>query len=101
MRLSAPLTPGVVQDVHQVAFNEIASRFNNSLDELGAAAGNASEKSAAIKNRVVSHLDEMRTAERSAWDDATSTMPNVKAKMPNGNAAIQGERSAGVPPAQR
>lgn len=90
-------TPGVVQDAHQAAFNEIASRFNNSLDELGAAAGNASEKSAAIKGRVISHLDEMRTAERSAWDDVTSTMPNVKAKMPNGNAVIQGERSAGVP----
>ncbi|WP_312358937.1 DNA transfer protein [Mixta calida] len=90
-------TPGAVQDAHQAAFNEIASKFNNSLDELGAAAGNASEKSAAIKGRVIRHLDEMRTAERSAWDDVTSTMPNVKAKMPNGNAVIQGERSAGVP----
>jgi len=90
-------TPGAVQDAHQAAFNEIASKFNNSLDELGAAAGNASEKSAAIKGRVIRRLDEMRTAERSAWDDVTSTMPNVKAKMPNGNAVIQGERSAGVP----
>lgn len=90
-------TPGVVQDAHQAAFNEIASKLSANLDELGAAAGTSSEKSASIKRRVIQNLDQMREAERSAWSDIRSTMPNHKARMSNGNAVIQSERSAGIP----
>ncbi len=39
----------------------------------------------------------MKDAERAAWDDVRSTMPNQKARMLNGNAVIQAERSAGIP----
>lgn len=90
-------TPGVAQDAHQAAFNEIASKFNQNLDDLGAAAGTASEKSSSIKQRIWNNLDEMKNAERAAWDDVRATMPNQKMPLSNANAVIQGERSAGVP----
>ncbi|MDM1814956.1 lytic transglycosylase domain-containing protein [Serratia ureilytica] len=90
-------TPGVAQDAHQAAFNEIASKFNQNLDDLGAAAGTASEKSSSIKRRIMGNLDEMKNAERAAWDDVRATMPNQKMPLSNANAVIQGERSAGVP----
>ncbi|MGQ5834447.1 lytic transglycosylase domain-containing protein [Serratia sp. IR-2025] len=90
-------TPGVAQDAHQAAFNEIASKFNQNLDDLGAAAGTASEKSSSIKQRIMGNLDEMKNAERAAWDDVRATMPNQKMPLSNANAVIQGERSAGVP----
>ncbi|EMF03291.1 lytic transglycosylase domain-containing protein [Serratia marcescens] len=90
-------TPGVAQDAHQAAFNEISSKFNQNLDDLGAAAGTASEKSSSIKQRIMGSLDEMKNAERAAWDDVRATMPNQKMPLSNANAVIQGERSAGVP----
>ncbi|EFB3949618.1 DNA transfer protein [Escherichia coli] len=90
-------TPGIVQDAHQAAFNEISSQLSRNLDEFGAASGTASEKSAAIKQRILQNLDQMKDAERAAWDDVRSTMPNQKARMLNGNAVIQAERSAGIP----
>lgn len=90
-------TPGVVQDAHQAAFNEIGSKLSKNLDELGAIPGTASEKSASIKQRILSNLDQMKDAERAAWDDVRSTMPNQKARMSNANAVIQAERSAGIP----
>ncbi|WP_438288490.1 DNA transfer protein [Edwardsiella tarda] len=90
-------TPGVVQDAHQAAFNEISSKLSANLDELGAAAGTASEKSAAIKQRVLSNIDDLKSAQDSAWADLRSTMPNKKARMLNANAVIQSERAAGVP----
>lgn len=43
------------------------------------------------------NLDEMKNAERAAWDDVRATMPNQKMPLSNANAVIQGERSAGVP----
>lgn len=90
-------TPGIVQDAHQAAFNEISSKLSRNLDEFGAASGTASEKSADIKQRILQNLDQMKDAERAAWDDVRSTMPNQKARMLNGNAVIQAERSAGIP----
>ncbi|MGO0360685.1 DNA transfer protein [Escherichia coli] len=90
-------TPGIVQDAHQAAFNEISSKLSRNLDEFGAASGTASEKSAAIKQRILQNLDQMKDAERAAWDDVRSTMPNQKARMLNGNAVIQAERSADIP----
>ncbi|MEL5369982.1 lytic transglycosylase domain-containing protein [Serratia nevei] len=90
-------TPGVAQDAHQAAFNEIASKFNQNLDDLGATAGTASEKSSSIKQRIMGNLDELKNAERAAWDDVRATMPNQKMPLSNANAVIQGERSAGVP----
>lgn len=90
-------TPGIVQDAHQAAFNEISSKLSRNLDEFGAASGTASEKSAAIKQRILQNLDQMKDAERAAWDDVRSSMPNQKARMLNGNAVIQAERSAGIP----
>ncbi|HAX4446741.1 TPA: lytic transglycosylase domain-containing protein [Escherichia coli] len=90
-------TPGIVQDAHKAAFNEISSKLSRDLDEFGAASGTASEKSAAIKQRILQNLDQMKDAERAAWDDVRSTMPNQKARMPNGNAVIQAERTAGIP----
>ncbi|ECP6665116.1 DNA transfer protein [Salmonella enterica] len=90
-------TPGIVQDAHQAAFNEISLKLSRNLDEFGAASGTASEKSAAIKQRVLQNLDQMKDAERAAWDDVRSTMPNKKARMLNGNSVIQAERSAGIP----
>ncbi len=90
-------TPGIVHDAHQAAFNEISSKLSRNLDEFGAASGTASEKSAAIKQRILQNLDQMKGAERAAWNDVRSTMPNQKARMLNGNAVIQAERSAGIP----
>ncbi|EAT3172115.1 DNA transfer protein [Salmonella enterica] len=90
-------TPGIVQDAHQAAFDEISLKLSRNLDEFGAASGTASEKSAAIKQRVLQNLDQMKDAERAAWDDVRSTMPNKKARMLNGNSVIQAERSAGIP----
>ncbi|QBY44124.1 DNA transfer protein [Arsenophonus nasoniae] len=90
-------TPGIAQDAQMKAFDEIKSKLNKNLEELGAEAGTASEKSATIKGRVISNLDEMRDAEWKAWNDVRSTMPNQKMKMANANAVIQAENSAGVP----
>ncbi|HGJ5856276.1 DNA transfer protein, partial [Arsenophonus nasoniae] len=90
-------TPGIAQDAHMKAFDEIKSKLNKNLEELGAEAGTASEKSATIKGRVISNLDEMRDAEWKAWNDVRSTMPNQKMKMANANAVVQSEKSAGVP----
>lgn len=90
-------TPGVTQDAHFLAFNEIASKLNRNLDEFGAAAGNSSEKSSAIKSRVISNLDEMKSAERAAWDKVRTTMPRQRMRLNNANDVVQGEKSAGVP----
>lgn len=89
--------PGVVQDAHHAAFNEIATNLNRNLDEFGAEAGTASEKSSAIKQRIQSNLNGMKAAEDSAWENVRSTMPNQRMPMSNANAVIQSERSAGVP----
>lgn len=90
-------TPGVTQDAHLAAFNEISSKLNKNLDDFGAAAGSASEKSADIKQRIMTNLDELKNAEKTAWDDVRATMPEQRATLSNANAVIQGERTAGVP----
>lgn len=90
-------TPGVTQDAHLAAFNEISSKLNKNLDDFGAAAGSASEKSADIKQRIMTNLDELKNAEKTAWNDVRATMPEQRARLSNANAVIQGERSAGVP----
>lgn len=90
-------TPGVTQDAHLAAFNEISSKLNKNLDDFGAAAGSASEKSADIKQRIMTNLDELKNAEKSAWNDVRATMPEQRARLSNANAVIQGERTAGVP----
>lgn len=83
--------PGIVQDAHTRAFSEIQSKFHSALDELGAEAGSASEKSAAIKQRVLASIDKMKNSEKAAWDSVRSTMPDAKARMSNLNATIQGD----------
>ncbi len=95
MRLASE--PGIVQDAHTRAFSEIQSKFHSALDELGAEAGSASEKSAAIKQRVLASIDKMKNSEKAAWDSVRSTMPDAKARMSNLNATIQGDILAGMP----
>jgi len=90
-------TPGTVQDAHLVAFNEISSKLNKQLSDFGAESGSASEKSAAIKDRISASLADMKNAENTAWADLRSTMPRDRMKMNNGMAVIQSEKSAGVP----
>lgn len=90
-------TPGITQDAHRAAFNEIAEKFTRNLDALGAEAGTASEKSAAIKGRVLNNLDEMKKAEWAAWDNVRDIMPQQKMRLKNANGVIAGEKSAGVP----
>ncbi|EQA7148855.1 TPA: DNA transfer protein [Escherichia coli] len=89
--------PGITQDAHTKAFSEIESKFNSALDEFGAEAGTASEKSAAIKQRVLASIDKMKNSEKAAWDSVRSTMPDAKARMSNLNATIQGDILAGMP----
>lgn len=89
--------PGITQDAHRAAFNEIAEKFTRNLDALGAEAGTASEKSAAIKGRVLNNLDEMKKAEWAAWDNVRDIMPQQKMRLKNANGVIAGEKSAGVP----
>nr|DAN88433.1 MAG TPA: hypothetical protein [Caudoviricetes sp.] len=89
--------PGITQDAHTRAFSEIESKFNSALDGLGAEAGTASEKSAAIKQRVLAGIDSMKASEKAAWADVRSTMPDAKARMSNLNAIIQGDIVAGLP----
>lgn len=90
-------TPGITQDAHRAAFNEIAEKFTRNLDALGAEVGTASEKSAAIKGRVLNNLDEMKKAEWAAWDNVRDRMPQQKMRLKNANGVIAGEKSAGVP----
>ncbi|WP_325931902.1 lytic transglycosylase domain-containing protein [Leclercia adecarboxylata] len=90
-------TPGTVQDAHLVAFNEISSKLNKQLSDFGAESGSASEKSAAIKDRISASLADMKIAENAAWADLRSTMPRDRMKMSNGMAVVQSEKSAGVP----
>lgn len=90
-------TPGEAQIAHQKAFDEIKGKLQQSMSEFGAEAGNASEKSGLIKRRIVDSLDDMRDAERSAWDSVRSTMPDAFGKMANAKATIQSEiRSGGA-----
>ncbi len=89
--------PGVAQDAHMKAFVEIQNKFNSALDDLGAEVGSASEKSRAIKQRVLSGIDSMKSSEKSAWDSVRSTMPDSRGRMSNTNATIQGDIEAGMP----
>jgi hypothetical protein len=89
--------PGVTQDSHLKAFGEIQNKFNSAMDEFGAGAGSAAEKSGAIKQRVLSSIDSMKASEKSAWDSVRSTMPESKARMANTNATIRGDIDAGMP----
>lgn len=89
--------PGITQDAHTRAFGEIQSKFNSALDDLGSEVGSASEKSRAIKQRVLSSIDGMKETEKSAWDSVRSTMPESRARMSNTNATIQGDIEAGTP----
>ncbi len=90
-------TPGHVQDAHLTAFNEISSKLNKQLSDFGAESGSASEKSAAIKDRISASLDDMKNTENAAWDDLRSTMPRERMPMSNGMAVVQSEKTAGVP----
>lgn len=81
---------GITQDAHAQAFNEIQTKFNSALDDLGAEAGSAAEKSGTIKQRILSGIDSMKASEKSAWDSVRSTAPEAKARMSNTNATIQG-----------
>lgn len=90
-------TPGIVQDAHLTAFNEISTKLNKQLADFGAESGSASEKSAAIKDRISASLDDMKNAENAAWDDLRSTMPRERMKMSNGMAVVQSEKAADVP----
>lgn len=90
-------TPGHVQDAHLTAFNEISSKLNKQLSDFGAESGSASEKSAAIKDRISATLSDMKNAENTAWDDLRSTMPRDRMKMSNGMAVVQSEKAADVP----
>lgn len=89
--------PGITQDAHMRAFDEIRTKFNSALDQLGAEVGSASEKSSAIKQRVLAGIDKMKASEKSAWDDVRSTMPDARARMSNTNATIRGDIDAGTP----
>ncbi|EBB5941375.1 DNA transfer protein [Salmonella enterica] len=89
--------PGVTQDAHAKAFSEIQTKFNSALDDLGAEVGSAAEKSGAIKQRVLSGIDSMKSSEKAAWDNVRSTMPEAKARMSNTNSTIQGDINAGMP----
>jgi hypothetical protein len=89
--------PGITQDAHTRAFSEIQSKFNSALDDLGSEVGSASEKSRAIKQRVLSGIDSMKASEKSAWNSVRSTMPESRARMSNTNATIQGDIKAGMP----
>ena len=89
--------PGITQDAHAQAFNEIQTKFNSALDDLGAEAGSAAEKSGSIKQRILSGIDSMKASEKSAWDSVRSTAPETKARMSNTNATIQGDIDAGMP----
>ncbi|WP_420283226.1 DNA transfer protein [Serratia liquefaciens] len=89
--------PGITQDAHTRAFSEIQTKFNSALDQFGAEAGSAAEKSGAIKQRVLAGIDKMKVSEKSAWDDVRSTMPEAKARMSNTNATIRGDVDAGMP----
>ena len=89
--------PGITQDAHTRAFSEIQSKFNSALDDLGSEVGSASEKSRAIKQRVLSGIDSMKASEKSAWDNVRPTMPESRARMSNTNATIQGDIKAGMP----
>ncbi|MDN0103898.1 DNA transfer protein [Yersinia bercovieri] len=88
-------TPGDVQIAHQKAFDTIKDRFNKSMADFGAEAGTASEKSSSIKRRIIDNLEDMRVAERSAWDEVRSTMPDTFGRMANARATIQSEIRAG------
>ncbi|UMS60762.1 lytic transglycosylase domain-containing protein [Escherichia coli] len=90
-------TPGNVQDAHLTAFNEISSKLNKQLSDFGAESGSASEKSAAIKERIIASLSDMKTAENMAWAELRSTMPRERMKMSNGMAVVQAEKAANVP----
>lgn len=89
--------PGVTQDAHTKAFGEIQGKFNSAMDDFGAEVGTASEKSRAIKQRVLSGIDSMKSSEKSAWDSVRSTMPESRGRMSNTNATIQGDINAGMP----
>ncbi|CFQ96068.1 hypothetical protein [Yersinia frederiksenii] len=88
-------TPGDVQIAHQKAFDTIKDRFNKSMADFGAEAGTASEKSSSIKRRIIDNLEDMRVAERGAWDEVRSTMPDTFGRMANARATIQSEIRAG------
>jgi len=90
-------TSGKVQDAHQATFSNIITKFNRNMDEFGAAAGNASEKSMTLRQRIIKNLDDMRNAENAAWNDIRSTMPSYRQQMRNARAVILAEKSAGVP----
>jgi hypothetical protein len=88
---------GVTQDAHRKAFEEITSKLNKNLDEFGSEAGNASQKSQTIKQRISENLEGLRKAESRAWDDVRATDPRLRGKLDNANAVVQSELSAGVP----
>ncbi|HDU2653336.1 TPA: DNA transfer protein [Yersinia enterocolitica] len=88
-------TPGDVQIAYQKAFDTIKDRFNKSMADFGAEAGTASEKSSSIKRRIIDNLEDMRVAERGAWDEVRSTMPDTFGRMANARATIQSEIRAG------
>lgn len=71
--------------------------MNKQLSDFGAESGSASEKSAAIKERIIASLSDMKTAENMAWAELRSTMPRERMKMSNGMAVVQAEKAANVP----
>ncbi|WP_250135666.1 hypothetical protein [Escherichia coli] len=54
--------------------------MNKQLSDFGAESGSASEKSAAIKERIIASLSDMKTAENMAWAELRSTMPRERMK---------------------
>lgn len=85
---------GPARDAQERGVSAVTNSLKNDLNRLGAEAGGSSEKTAAIRERVVNSLNSLKVTERSAWDNMRNAAnPLAKEKAANVRAHLSAEKA--------
>lgn len=85
---------GPARDAQERGVSAVTNNLKNDLNRLGAEAGSSSEKTAAIRERVVNSLNSLKATERAAWDSLRNTAnPLAKEKAANVRAHLSAEKA--------
>ncbi|MCX8958313.1 hypothetical protein EHW64_19600 [Erwinia psidii] len=85
---------GPARDAQDRGISAVTNSLKNDLNRLGAEAGSSSEKTAAIRERVVNSLNSLKASERSAWESMRNVAnPLAKEKAANVRAHLNAEKA--------
>ncbi|MBX6952745.1 hypothetical protein EX226_18935, partial [Providencia rettgeri] len=85
---------GPVRDAQEKGLKEITDRLQSDLKRLGAEGGTSSEKTSAIRNRVVGSLNAAEKQQEDAWKNLRNiTNPSAREKASNARSQMLADES--------